>query len=169
MRIRRVTAAIGMLATLLTAGAMAIPLQPASASGAATASAHHSAPAQLTSAGPATSMAALPPPSTSPSTFHCNGSNVPNWVKCIVCPAGAACAFVCCNTGVNWFFRFYNGIYHLSYWHGLENLINNQTDGWTVRTLGQSGNLIHCYGERKTYDNVNWDPVWSIKLSSAAC
>jgi hypothetical protein len=164
--------AIGLLAGLLTAAGLA-PAQAAPADR-AHAAPTHSVPTQqptLTRPTSGLGMASSAPPSTSPAVFSCNGKDdIDIWTTCTKCPSGYACAFVCCYQQVNYFFRFYyGGTYSLYYWHDTEELFNHQTSGWTVRTYGQSGGLLHCYPPRTAYYNVDWDPVWSIKLSSHVC
>ncbi len=129
---------------------------------------HMSAPAIAPAMASAATSA---PPSTSPSVFSCNGKDdIDHWTACTKCASGYACAFMCCYNNANYFFRFYTGgTYSLYYWHNSENFYNHQTGGWTVKTYGQSGNLLHCYAPRTAYYTVDWDPVWSLKLSAQAC
>ena len=150
MRTRLIRLAV-LIVALVTLGIMVTPAYAARAQGAIP-----------------SVVAASPSPSTSPSVHHCNGSD-PNWGNCIKCPAGYACAFVQAN-GYNNVFWFLHGTYKLYNWHGTENLlINNQTGGWMVRTYDQNGYLLHCYGQRQDYNNVDWNPVWSVVLSPGPC
>ena len=111
---------------------------------------------------PASSSASpyVAPPSTSPSVTR--GS-----VR--TCPSAYACAQVSWS-GHEYQFNFLSyGSYYLSSWFGSGHITDSQTGGATVRTINQSGGLIHCYSNDNLWHPVNWNSVWRIDLSASRC
>jgi hypothetical protein len=115
-----------------------------------------------------TSAFAASAPTTSPAAY----SRVFQTTSGFTCDSGFACAKVPYSNG--WYiFKFYNyGTYGLSNWFGEGIAFNSQTGAAAMRLYDGSGNQVECIpgGPPAHYDDSeNWDPIWSIKLTSSPC
>ncbi len=109
---------------------------------------------------------ATPAPSTSPSVTH---QFVPDGGG-FTCESGYACAGVPYSTGVYVFKFYYYGSYSLSYWFNTGFVINNQTGGAAFRIYNSSGGQVRCFPASPNPQNgVDWDPIWSVRLTSSGC
>jgi hypothetical protein len=116
----------------------------------------------------AAASVANPAPSTSPAPAFIDTTTASNsWY----CRSGYVCALVQYPTGRYgwWEFGFYYyGTYKLSYWYGNGKIWNFQTGGAAARLLDYYGRQLKCVPAGASID-VNWTPVWYIKLTSSRC
>ena len=89
------------------------------------------------------------------------------------CEPGLACASV--PYGGGWYvFKFYAyGTYNLSNWYGTDTAFNDQTGGAAMRLYNGSNAQVECIRGQDPiahFDmNVNWTPIYKIRLTSSAC
>jgi hypothetical protein len=85
------------------------------------------------------------------------------------CDEQDACAAVPYSNGFYFFkFKAYRG-YALSNWFGTGTLINHQTQSAGARWDNVNGTQLGCVAAGSRRDNINWSPVWRIRLSAAPC
>ncbi|GAB2684832.1 hypothetical protein [Kribbella swartbergensis] len=169
---RKILAAAGVLASLFTAAAT-VPAAQArttddpAASGTRvtqTRAADGSVMIGVTGA-PASTRAVAAAPSTSPAVervFVSGSQTTP-------CKPGYACAAVPYGNGA-YIFKFirYDG-YSLSNWLGTGYFVNNQTGGAAARYDNVSGGQLGCVPAGYVRYNIDWNPVWRIRLTAAPC
>ena len=114
----------------------------------------------------ATPAQAASPPNTSPAAasrqWTPNGGYACEW--------GYVCTQIPYGGGYYVFKFYYYGRYNLSNWFGYTYTINAQTGGAALRLYDQYGSQVLCLGGPNHYkDWVNWDPIWSIALTSTPC
>ncbi|MGW6277132.1 hypothetical protein [Kribbella sp. NPDC055071] len=116
-------------------------------------------------AGSASSRSIAAIPSTSPAVEHVfiTGSQT------TTCNVGYACAAVPYGNGTYVFkFVHYDG-YSVSYWGGLGYFVNNQTGNAGARYDNQNGSERGCVPAGIIRYNLDWGPVYRIRLTAAAC
>lgn len=84
-----------------------------------------------------------------------------------VCAQGWACATVPYANG--WYlFSFYQyRTYNLSNWSGVGGTFNNQHSNASMRLYNGSNVQVLCIPAGGP--DVNWNPIWSIRLSATPC
>jgi hypothetical protein len=108
-------------------------------------------------------VAALP--STSPSVTR--EYIAPGRVK--VCPQAFACANVPAGDGGWYAFSFTRyGTYSLHSWTGVGPAVSRQTGGAAFRWYDVNGRQLGCLRPNERKD-INWSPVWSIRLTESPC
>jgi hypothetical protein len=116
-------------------------------------------------AGSASSRSVAAIPSTSPAVEHVfiTGSQT------TTCNVGYACAGVAYGNGTYVFkFVHYDG-YSVSHWEGLGYFLNNQTGGAGARYDNQNGSERGCVPAGIIRSNLDWHPVYRIRLTAAPC
>ncbi|MFG1628131.1 hypothetical protein [Kribbella sp. NPDC049227] len=103
-------------------------------------------------------------PSTSPAVEHVflapGGSTI--------CKSGYACAFVPYSNGFYVFkFVHYDG-YSVSNWLNVGPFLNNQTGGAGAKWDNVNGRQLGCVAAG-TGRNVDWNPVWRVRLTASGC
>jgi hypothetical protein len=115
--------------------------------------------------GSASSRAVAAIPSTSPAVervFITGSQTTP-------CNPGYACAGVAYGNGTYVFkFVHYDG-YSVSHWEGLGYFLNNQTGGAGARYDNQNGSERGCVPAGIIRYNLDWHPVYRIRLTAAPC
>jgi hypothetical protein len=86
------------------------------------------------------------------------------------CPSDYACAWVPYGNG-RYLFKFYRyGTYYLSNWFGEEGYAaNNQTGGAAMRLYDSRNVQVQCIPGGFGEAFVDWNPVWSIRLTATPC
>lgn len=117
--------------------------------------------------GPGSGVAsAAPAPSTSPSVSHryySDAGGIPP------CATGYVCTIVAYGSGY-YVFNFYDyGTYYLSNWLNWGGITNEQTGGAAARLYNANGHQTACLPPEDITGEVNWDPIWKIKLTARGC
>ena len=143
---RKLLAAAGVVAVMLSAGATA-----------------QAAPVQPLAVGTPGVVAALPSTSPSVSREYVPSSGVK------VCPTAYACATVPAGDGGWYAFSFTRyGTYSLHAWTGTGVGLSRQTGGAAFRWYDVNGRQLGCLRPNERKD-INWTPVWSIRLTESPC
>ncbi|MFC4052619.1 hypothetical protein ACFOY4_23270 [Actinomadura syzygii] len=161
---RKTAATLGLAAIGITSAVAMTPANAAAGPGAVTVrpGAHGAYTVHVTRASGAAALAA---PSTSPSVDH---RFVPDGGS-FTCARSYACAVVPYSNGA-YVFNFYRyGGYSLSYWHGNGAFVNNQTDGAAARYDDANGHQVGCVPAGIARNGIDWNPIWRIRLTAAAC
>ncbi|MBE3200184.1 MULTISPECIES: hypothetical protein [Parafrankia] len=113
-------------------------------------------------------MQAAPAPSTSPVAnqvlFVTSLNSAPAG-----CPYNYGCAYVPYGGGWYVFKFYYYRTYYLSNWFGVGPVVNFQSAGAAMRLYNSAGAQITCIPADSAPTTANWDPVWSIRLTSSPC
>lgn len=168
---RKILAAAGLLASLFAAAASVPAAQAKTVDPAAsnlkvtqTRAADGSILIGVTGT-PAASRSIAAVPGTSPAVervFVSGSQTTP-------CHPGYACAAVPYGNGA-YIFKFirYDG-YSVSNWFGTGYFVNNQTDNAGARWDNVSGGQLGCVPAGYVRYNIDWNPVWRVRLTAAAC
>ncbi|GAA1598741.1 hypothetical protein GCM10009789_60900 [Kribbella sancticallisti] len=172
-RHRKILAAAGVLASVFTAvatapAAQARAVEPTAESTAKvtqTRTADGSVLIGVTGGSASSTRTTAAVPSTSPAVervFVSGSQTTP-------CNPGYACAAVPYGSGA-YIFKFvrYDG-YSVSNWTGYGYFLNNQTGGAAARYDNVSGGQLGCVSAGILRTGINWDPVWRVRLTAAAC
>ncbi|WP_405059244.1 hypothetical protein OG474_41870 [Kribbella sp. NBC_01505] len=120
----------------------------------------------LGSPGAGSGFAPAAVPTTSPAVSR---QFVPSGQQ-VNCPTGYACAVVIAIGGGGYFFKFYNyGTYTLSNWTGIGEYRNYQTGGAAFRAYGSAGQSLGCMAAGTGSNEINWNPIYTLKLTAAPC
>ncbi|MGW6277131.1 hypothetical protein [Kribbella sp. NPDC055071] len=144
--IRSATAAIAATALVLSgdATAQAVPAEPS-------ASARPSVVVALPSTSPSVTREYIPPG------------------RAKVCPTAYACASVPAGDGGWYAFSFTRyATYSLYSWTGQGTAVSRQTGGAAFRWYDVNGRQLGCLRPNERKD-INWSPVWSIRLTESPC
>jgi hypothetical protein len=110
---------------------------------------------------------------SAPTTSPAAASRVYHSTWGFTCESGYACASVPYGSG--WYvFKFYNyGTYSLSNWFGTDTAFNDQTGGAAMRLSNGSDVQVECIAgqtpEAHFDTDVNWTPIYKIRLTASTC